>query len=981
MSDFRYILIKEDGTRLVADPKPTGWESPKIDLIRDPDWHGLFFDYGLDLLTFTGEPAQWIQDEYKERGVDGRMNLRIEFMCGDDSKFDTLYEGKIAFDSRYREVCGIVCSVTVAIEDSNDVMLFRNNYEQKVNILSNKAFDGTTTLPDYQGINFNLTVPNRGLLVRTKGQSDTAPLAVYPITMTWAGLGGVNWIRPSFTLNQASEIQDSDLIGTNIYAVTPQGNPPFHPENLSPVITLTVPPDCSNNVFEYKVRMKGRFQETADANRTVSLQVVVTNNATYNDTLDPALGRTNLLSVVNYTAATGPDINFDETYSGQAVIEPGGVLSVFLFYVVTFNGSLRTSNVYVDWDEQTNISVESITDCAPTIAKSFMINEAISRVSEAITNDQLRFYSSIFGRTDSAPYSLANDPCQGMFSITNGLNIRRRLLADGTQPGFFVSMKDIFDGLNPLWNIGLCIEPDTNRPGFKRLRFEDYEYFYRNDIGLVFNFANSISKSIDASRIFNRVVVGYNKWEAEQYTGLDEFMTKRTYRLNINALSSEKQLTTNIICSPYTTEITRRMDSTTEDWKYDNDIFGFCLRKSDFPVFDGPDVRVEVFSDGVVGVENILDADTCYNGRVSPLRMAMRWFNSLMQGLRQITSTTRLIFSSGDGNYVAKYRLNSCDVAGVPIRENDDIDITDFSIPVDAQPIVFPELDTFQHPMNYITFKRLKDDTTLMFKSVQYKCNNSIREGWIWSISYQLLGGMAEITVIPKNDLQIPIPEPPCSAMILDGSISVVVVDAVLGTYSVDFTEQAPGGDNWSYGVVNLETMVGITGSTNVHPFQITGFTQPGNYQVTIIPYCGTNVGQNMSIGNFTVTEPFEIQLSADFVQVGSIYKVRLTANSNIPSPSPFSFKWGQCGDVYVGNTFFKGLCRGFAGSLSPDEYSLLNFPPGNTSVSQNSTSDMSSHLSPGMTKVTRIVLFDLVGITPAQITKAAGQSWTLVFQ
>lgn len=973
MSDLRYILIKEEGQRLVADPKPVGWDNPNIVLDRDIDWHGLFFDYGLDLLTFMGEAADWIKEEYRQRGVDGKMMLLVEFMCSENSEYDELYKGKIAFDSRYKETCGIECSVTVALEDSNDVMLFRNNYEQKVDLNKNIAFDGVTELVDYEGINFNLNIPGRGLLNRTSGQSIDQEITPYPITMTWAGLGGVNYIRPSFSENMISEIADSDLIGQNIYSVSPQGSTPIHPQVLSPVISLVSIPRCSNNVFKYRIRLKGNFRETADASRTVSLQVVVTNSVSYNDTLDPALGKVNLLSVVNYTAANGPNIEFDEMFQGEAVIPNGGVFYVFVFYVVTFNSSLRTSNVFMDWHKETAINLESITSCDPTTARSYMINEAISRVSEAITNDQIRFYSSIFGRKDSQPYSLSNNPCQGMFAITSGLNIRRRLLPDGTQPGFFVSMADLFDGLNPMWNIGLCIEPDPNRPGYKRLRFEDYEYFYRNEVGLWFNFANRIEKSIDTSRIFNRVIVGYNKWEAEQYTGLDEFMTRRTYRLNINTLSAEKQLTTDIICSPYTIEITRRLDATTEDWKYDNDVFGFCLRESDEVIPVGPDVQVEVFTDGITGVENILDSDTCYNGRVSPLRMAMRWFNNLLQGLRQITSSTKLIFTSGEGNYVAKYRLNNCDIAGAPIRENDDVDITDFSNPIDAQPVVFPELDTFEHPMNYNVFKRLKDDPTLMFKTVVYLCNNEVREGWIKRISYQLTGGIAEITVIPKNNLQLPIPEPPCSAKILTGSITSN--ETAPGEFTFDFTEEESGGDNWSYVITKpADPNFSLSGNVTSHPFVVSGIT-PGDYQIQIIPYCGTRIGQNVATYSFNKSEPFNISLSTILTTgLNPFNKLRLTASGNVVAPNNISFKFGQC---CVNTSSGIETCAGFVGAPFP------SFGTMTINTGQMSNTVDSGESTPGADfgYITKIIIYDLVGITPAQITKAAGQTWTLVFQ
>lgn len=975
MSDFRFILIKSNGDEIIADPLPTGWADPTINLERDEDWHGLFFDYGFDLLTFTGDTAALIQTEYRARGVDGQMEIRVEFMCGDDGQYDTLYAGKIAFDSRYREVCGIECSVSVAIEDSNDVMLFRNNYEQKVNLNSNIAFDQQTELTDYEGLNFDLTIPGRGLPAKVSGSSAEQQHPYYPIITSPPGIGGnITLIRPVLNLNQVSDIETADLLGTFSYGVFPQTTP-VDPNDLSPILDLNQTLNCISGVFNYTVRLKGHYREVTNRIRTVSLRATVINEVDSFPYGNTGLATTEILPITNYGSGSGPDLDFDVSFSGTCVLEQGQPFYVYLRSSCVPTLSLGEQNIYIDWDPETAVSLSTITLCDDTTSKMFMINEAVSRISEAITNDQIRFYSSIFGRLDSQPYPLTNNPCQGMFSITSGLNVRRKSLIDGSQPGFFVSMKDVFEGINPMWNIGLSIEQDPARAGFKRLRFEEYSFFYQNDIGLILNFAERIEKTIDASRIFNRVIVGYNKWEAEQTSGLNELMTMRTYRLNINTLSAEKNLTTDIIASPYTIEITRRVDTTTEDWKYDNDILAFCLRESDEPIEGAPDVQVEVFADGSVGVENIADPDTNYNGRISPIRMAMRWFNNLMQGLRQITSATKLIFTEGTGNYIAKYKLNNCDIAGSPISENDDVDITDFDDPAQAQPILFPELDTFTHPMNYNTFKRLKDEAGLMFKAVRYLCNGESREGWIKRVSYRPLSGIAEFVIIPKNNLQIQEPVPPCDAKVFGGSITAIVSEDTYGTVTFDFTEEVTGADNWQYRITNLDGAISpVIGTANAHPFVVSGLIS-GNYSILIIPYCGTNVGQNVATLNFVVSPALIVELSALLSNSGPDYHMVLTAVSNDPYPGGFSFKFGQCVRRF---SDMVQTCAGFVGSPAPDDYATLTMPDNDSSASESSTV-----VTPGQGAglITRVVIYDLVGITPAQIRKAAHQPWTLVIQ
>lgn len=960
MAELRYDLIKSTGEVITADPRPTGWERPVISLQRDSRWHGIFFDYGLNDLSFRGSPADIIREEWEAEGVNGQMQLRILYRCS-DGQFDEIYLGKLNF-TRYRETCGIECSVSIGLEDNNDVMLFRNNYNQKVNLNSNLAFDQVTTLTDYTYLNFDMTIPGRGLPQQVSGSSAEGQHPFYPITVTWPGISNAVYIRPVYINNQRDEIEDGNLLGGSAYGLN-QNQPP-HPAGIEAQLTLNVDPACTTGDFTYSVRLKGHIREATNSNRTVSIYSVVTTFDGWDNIADPSLHITTLLPITNYTAATGPDFDFDQSYSGSTTITEGQSFAAFIFVVITPNAAGRTSDIFMDWDAETEISISTVSLCDPTPAKVTMINEAASRCVEAITNDGIRFYSQTFGRTDSQPYAIDSDTCAGLMSITNGLNVRRKLLADDTQPGFFKSMQEIFEEMTRLWNIGLTIEDDPNRTGFRRLRFENWEYFYQNDVGLILPAPMSIVKSVDLNRIFNRMTVGYNKWEAEQVTGLDEFMTTREYRLDINAIDKPLELNTDLICSPYTIEITRRQAQQSNDWKYDNDTMGFCV------VRGGANFIVEQFQGTTSGVENVSDPGTCYNARVRPSVIAMRWFNYVVQGIKAVTASTRLIFSKGVGNYIAKLKTNTCNIEGQPISESEDIDITDFDNPQEAQPITQPELDTLNVSLPYSTFKQLKDDPTLRFKTIKYPCNGVYREGWINSLQYNLEDGSADFEMIPKNDLQIVVPVPPCSATVVPGSVIVTVIDQASGTISVDFTEGVGGADNWQYAVTGMD----LQGNTNVHPFQISGIP-PGEYTVGILPYCGTNIGQNVAFSDPFVIEEAQmmIELRATQVPAGSFIKFRITA-TRVGGGSflnNFSFRFGQC--QTGGGTF----CNGFPSApFNQNMYATVNGFVGGTSAAEN----MAANALPGST-LDSVTLHNLVGITQTQISKAAGETWVLNFE
>ncbi len=566
------------------------------------------------------------------------MHLDILFQCSEDNLYDVFYYGgRIAFD-QYSDTCGEECTVSVGIEDSNDIMLFKNNYEQSVNIDSDTAFDQSTSLTDYDRLGFDMIIPSRGLPLTSRSVNVEQQSAQMLDFLAWSdiapnGLTGteIGKTLPIFTVSETSEV---DITNINAEPTYEEGTG----LNVDPFITLQYNSalKCLASVYHIKYRVKGRLIDLSNATRIVSVNLnlvtgIDVNSNTVIITQDQA----------TYEAGTFITTEYDLSYDGLVTLFPGD--NVFLYSSITYQktSSAAIQSLIFEYDIECFFEISGVSYCEDTPARSYMVNETISRVCEAITNNKLRFYSDTFGRTDSQPYSINYDPCPGLFSITSGLNIRRKLLIDNTQPAIFLSMKDLFEGLNPIWNIGLTIEPDPNRAGFNRLRFEYWRFFYQDDVAIWFRYPTRVTKDVDPSRLFNQLKIGYNKWQAEGTTGLYELMTKREYRINVNSVNNPVEKYTDFICSPYTIEITRRKDQTTADWTYDNDIFGFCLQKV------GGDYTVETFLDNATDVTNVIDPNTCYNARITPARNAMRWFDYIMQGLRTIYADSKLIFSKG----------------------------------------------------------------------------------------------------------------------------------------------------------------------------------------------------------------------------------------------------------------------------------------------------------------------------------------------
>ena len=973
---WRFTLIGSAGTETQVDD-PQGWEDLTVTLDRDDTWKGIFFGYLVDKLQFDGIGAMLIKDEYDTNGVSGQMQLLIEYLCGDPGVFAFFYQGNLSF-VQYGDSCGDECLVSIGIEDTGDIMLMRNNYQVDVNLNNSFAFDGETVLTDYAKLNFDLTIPSRGILQKSTGSNTVLQSMSFLEYPGWGDISGSGTgteqggLMPIFSETPLAEIENTSINTGPFYDSGIRFNDGTNSYPTQPFIDLVTNQSlkCAPQGVHMQMRLKGRLIDNSNATRIVDLNsnIGVGPNAANVTNLDNQI-------LATYEEGTFQTTEFDVSYDQIVSMNPGDKLYVYAIITYQKLSSAVIQQLVIEWDPETFVSFTATSYCDPTIVKSYMINEATSRTIEAITNGDIRFYSTYFGRIDSEPYAIGDNPCPGLFAVTNGLNMRRRLLADNTQPGFFVNLKKIFDDLNAIYNIGLTIEPDQNRPAYNRLRFEDWRYFFQDDVGLVFNDATKINRDVDETRLFNRLTVGYNKWTAGQFTGLDEFMTKRKYRININAIDKELVMSTDMICSTYTIEITRRLDQTTQDWQYDSDIFGLCLNDN---------YQVALFTDpvyGSYGVSNVLDPDSCYNGRISPARSGEHWFSYVLQGIRTLGPNSRLIFTTGEGNYIAEYGIKLCGMEGAELSEGQDIEITTFEDITDAKPVIYPETITFDHALSWNVFTRILAEPNLKYKSIAVKCNGNITQAWLKTLEYKPNAGMAKIVAIPKNNSIIPAPVPPetCGATIVPGSITLTdfEYDGSEGVAKLDFTEGVPGATLWHFIVTQGSTPgsgPGISGNATFHPITIGGLS-PGTWSAFIVPYCDVaNVGANYAEGTFELPAPaLKMLIDAKLISTNKA-QMTITPDTGITVTTAFSFKWGLC---FVNTSSGLTYCHGFPGASPATPETTVNYPIGGTSVISVSAQGTAG---PSFGYIQKIVIFDMVGITAAEISKASLSSWPLEF-
>ena len=272
-----------------------------------------------------------------------------------------------------------------------------------------------------------------------------------------------------------------------------------------------------------------------------------------------------------------------------------------------------------------------------------------------------------------------------------------------------MSMNDFFNGLNPIWNLGMGIEKDGDN---YYLVVDGKDYFYDVDtVMLQLNNVPNLKRSVAPEYHCNRVNIGYNKWETEFSNGLDQVNSKRQFDTLNSFIDNPLELISELDASGYRLELTRRKqypDSFTEDSSFDEDNFIVCLNRSEslgVPTMLDVAEKDENFD----SVGNIISSKyaTTYNLRITPERNYVRWSNVINAGLTKYPGR-EVKFTSGEGNYKITSKFTDDDCLGSwnnqTLEAGQNLQWDDVNN-LDQNPIWIPEILTFQFPVTWTQYK------------------------------------------------------------------------------------------------------------------------------------------------------------------------------------------------------------------------------------------------------------------------------------
>jgi hypothetical protein len=560
---YRWTLTNlSDLTTQVLTRDPIGWDEGTYSIKRSDIYKGAFHEYTTSLkFHCDGGGKGFVDTVYQNEDIDGRIDVLVEYDCDGSGTYDTLFNGIINLASYKTDGEYTI----VNIEKSDLLTKLFNRDEISVDLETTTSIGGnaiTSPTPT------TLQLHSQNIFLKSAAQgaaSFTASIDVGVVdAFTYRGL----------ISHQLTNIRTDaeNFAGWNEYS---DYGYPGQTKNTSDLPEIFEATDSNVDfpaTYTYRLDFSGLFHDIVvgtptriNSGHSLTLAYGATLNTATTITLYSGGGYTTGLT--DYTSS------FDTTpLTGTIALNYGDKVWLYWFQSeVISTGPYNDSHIY-EWDyDKAEFSLEINSTTDETSAKTMLVHEAFNQVVDAIADSNGNFKSDFYGRTDSEKITYAEDGCGSKVAITNGLNIRK--IED---KNILCSFKSLFENFDCLHNIGMGIVDS-------KVRVEPLSYWFDGTTQIIsLPLVNSFEQKNDNRRYFNKIDIGYMKWESEFLGGLDDPNTKHEYSTIISSAKNTLTKLASYISSGYTIEFTRRKwnDVVTEDWRYDNDNFVIAVNKA-----------------------------------------------------------------------------------------------------------------------------------------------------------------------------------------------------------------------------------------------------------------------------------------------------------------------------------------------------------------------------------------------------------------
>lgn len=726
---YRWAIIDRNGF-ITAIPEPVNGDSVSVQFSRNMVSHGIITSINTGGLEYYEDAYDLLKTEYDTYGADGRMELKIVYVCdGDEYDF---FRGKFDFNT-YKRECGDKCFITCDVINQRCSDLFLTRIDQDVDIDATLDMDGNAITPI---VSDTVTIEGQAILLQNVGENDgeatdnlnfillsndgyfQTPLYLPRQALNEFGIFNANGATPFVTTTGSTNME---------FYWTIAGGKPQAFENVGQFLTIwertADPLNCVEMNAIIDSRMKGTFTLTLtnwDADYTFNWKLLKYDPQTQTFTQIYS----NNLAFGTAVNGTTYNIAFDDIISGSPTYEEATYL---LFYLEMYFdevipppvGLQRIVTINIDYDAETFFKMELDSQCDTSYAKSYRLDRVYEWLNKPYVGE------------DCFDVQVTSTQCFNTYHLTNGLHIRE--VTEPNTPKLFLNWAQLFDGTRKMFNHGWGFTANETS-----LLVGDIDTFYSSadviDLGSVRTVQFNTAKDL----IYGIIDVGYNKWEAEEYSLLDEPNTARQYRRNVQNSQLILDLMCDIITAGYTIEITRRKNqgkTGTSDWRYDDDLFLINTELS-----DGTYRAVRGVNSGAA---NMYSPSTRMNYRLTPARMMLNWFKSVCAA-RPTWQNDTVEFSSGTGNYVAQGQMVGCSPESQVIAENQGLDKDDI-LTGQAEPLWETIIASFDAPMTMVQYEALLANP---YGRVAFSCGATNYEGWIVTLELRPKDGLADVKLL-----------------------------------------------------------------------------------------------------------------------------------------------------------------------------------------------------------------------------------------
>lgn len=709
-SDYvRFILKSEISDKLILDYEPVGWADDGIEYIRNEKYHGIMVEFTGDL-SFYKEARDYLKRDYEQLGVNSNLLLQKYELTevGGETRWSLVYEGIVDYTTRVEEDMAFKVKFNSNLLER--IIETRENdkfdLERLFSIDEEAIPELRTDFIDIDGIpiaeNTSLTLIkddtiNDGAIPAQEKDGDYARgLGAYQKIVFRGGIHAgtapdfepdIRWITTPILKLEVDGNNRISSPDTTLYTAD-EASQMFYVDSATAGVNDELNTSLS---FSYSVdadiktiRDSGSFSR-----HTLNIGLYIVRYSRNSDTLQYDIVETVPLQTILANPGEFQKISVSGEYVAINLKENEGLSLGF----IGVNREYSSSSVAIKFEARVyefNMSLTLNTSQTATENHKFLfVEDCLNRLMQILTGEDDRLVTRVFAKAENL---LLGEGEFGSIGLTYGLWIRNFTDQFELYKSMNISLSDLLDSLDAVFNIGFGVEVIDNK---QKLVVEQKDFFYQNEVKIKLpNQVSNVKRKTEKQDIFSSIEIGYDKGGNYSDTlGLDEpnILTNRITPIKKNKADYKK--VSSIRADDIGLEIVRRKQVSLdpkEDTQQDDHIWFLDVKKS----LTKSNWVQKTWEDRLrFPPQNLSYAEDFKGFLFTPLRMMFRHGWVIRAGLNQKVNLEKKIshINSG-GNAELKMRFIEDNKF---YSENENILISEL-----RQPLTEPELIEFNYPIS-----------------------------------------------------------------------------------------------------------------------------------------------------------------------------------------------------------------------------------------------------------------------------------------